>query len=131
MGTCPRAVRPCLRHEDIDKLVEQLRSHPVGGLLATPVKDTLKRVDHLGNVSVTLDRKDVWQALTPQMFRLDKLNQALRNAIEKQQPVTDEASAVERMGGDMPLIVEGRHDNIKITYPNDLALAENILRLTC
>lgn len=120
------AVRPCLHHADIDKLIQQLTFHPVGGLLAIPVKDTLKRTDNLGNVVETLDRKGIWCALTPQMFRFAKLKKALRNAVAKQQWVTDEAAAIE-LGGGMPLIVEGRHDNIKITYPSDLALAKKIL----
>ncbi|MCI0505573.1 MAG: 2-C-methyl-D-erythritol 4-phosphate cytidylyltransferase [Gammaproteobacteria bacterium] len=117
------AARPCLRHADLDKLFAQLSDHMVGGLLAYPVKDTMKRSDEKQRVIETVDRNRLWHALTPQMFRLHLLRDALNNAISDGFLVTDEASAVEHAGY-QPKLVEGRADNIKITTPEDLALAE-------
>jgi len=117
------AARPCVRREDIDILVERLHDHRVGGLLGIPVADTKKRVDRDGNVIETVDRHDLWRALTPQMFRYEALLRALRAALEQDNVVTDESSAIE-MTGQRPRMVEGNADNIKITRPQDLALAE-------
>ncbi|WP_455200064.1 2-C-methyl-D-erythritol 4-phosphate cytidylyltransferase [Kaarinaea lacus] len=117
------AARPCLRHEDLDKLINQLSDHMVGGLLAYPVKDTMKRSDDKQRVVETVERNQLWHALTPQMFRLHLLRDALNKAIEDGFLVTDEASAVEHAGYH-PKLVEGRTDNIKITTPEDLSLAE-------
>ncbi|HEY5602000.1 MAG TPA: 2-C-methyl-D-erythritol 4-phosphate cytidylyltransferase [Gammaproteobacteria bacterium] len=116
------AARPCLRHEDLDRLFKQLSDHMVGGLLAFPVKDTMKRGDEKQRVIETVDRDRLWHALTPQMFRLHLLRDALNNAINDGFLVTDEASAVEHAGY-QPKLVEGHADNIKITTPEDLALA--------
>jgi 2-C-methyl-D-erythritol 4-phosphate cytidylyltransferase len=121
------AARPCLRREDLDRLIETLRDHPVGGLLAVPVRDTMKRADAGNTVRETVDRDDLWHALTPQMFRLGPLREALRAARAQGLPVTDDASAMER-AGHAPLLVEGHGDNLKITRPEDLALAEFHLR---
>ena len=117
------AARPCLRHEDLDKLIAQLSDHMVGGLLAYPVKDTMKRSDDKQRVVETVDRNQLWHALTPQMFRLHLLRDALNKALDDGFLVTDEASAVEHAGY-QPKLVEGRADNIKITTPEDLSLAE-------
>ena len=117
------AARPCLRHEDLNKLFEQLSDHMVGGLLAYPVKDTMKRSDEKQRIVETVDRNQLWHALTPQMFRLHLLRDALNKAIDDGFLVTDEASAVEHAGY-QPKLVEGRADNIKITTPEDLSLAE-------
>ncbi|PXX91508.1 2-C-methyl-D-erythritol 4-phosphate cytidylyltransferase [Marinobacter vulgaris] len=124
------AARPCLHPDDLARLLSELQDHPVGGLLATPVADTLKRTGP-GNhdVEATVDRRDLWRALTPQMFRFLALKQALESAIDSDYPVTDEASAIE-FAGQIPCIVEGRPDNIKITVPADLALAGFILKRT-
>jgi 2-C-methyl-D-erythritol 4-phosphate cytidylyltransferase len=116
------AARPCLQHSDIDKLVNTLREHPIGGLLGAPLRDTVKQVDQNNQITATLDRKIIWQAFTPQMFRYGLLCTALQNAISTNQYVTDEAAAIELMG-EVPVLVEGRRDNIKITEPGDLALA--------
>ena len=116
------AARPCLRHEDLDKLFAQLSDHMVGGLLAYPVRDTMKRADEKQRVVETVDRDRLWHALTPQMFRLHLLRDALNKAIDEGFLVTDEASAVEHAGY-QPKLVEGHADNIKITTPEDLALA--------
>lgn len=118
--------RPCLALNDLRRLISELSDHPVGGLLATPVTDTLKRATPDQQVDVTVDRHDLWRALTPQMFRLRPLQSALSAAATGGVPVTDEASAIERMGA-MPALVEGRADNFKITWPGDLAIAELVL----
>lgn len=121
------AARPCLHPGDLARLMTDLKDHPVGGLLASPVADTLKRSGAGNNeVETTVDRRHLWRALTPQMFRFLALRQALESAIDSGYPVTDEASAVE-FAGQTPCIVEGRPDNIKITVPADLALAGFIL----
>ncbi|NNM00407.1 MAG: 2-C-methyl-D-erythritol 4-phosphate cytidylyltransferase, partial [Gammaproteobacteria bacterium] len=117
------AVRPCLRHEDLTLLIESLLAGWTGGLLATPVRDTMKRADDDGCVIDTVDRARLWHALTPQMFNLERLRAALADALEAGELVTDEAQAMER-GGAHPRLVEGHADNIKITHPGDLALAE-------
>jgi len=117
------AARPCLRHEDIDRLLARLDDHPVGGLLAAPVADTMKRSDANGEVIETVDRARLWRALTPQMFRIGALRAAIQAALSAGHPITDEASAIE-LSGARPQLVEGHPDNIKITHPADLALAE-------
>ncbi|MBA2409102.1 MAG: 2-C-methyl-D-erythritol 4-phosphate cytidylyltransferase [Gammaproteobacteria bacterium] len=119
------AARPCLHADDLDKLMITLADDPVGGILATPVRDTLKRADPENRIEQTVDRTALWHALTPQMFRLRVLHAALQRAIDADVAVTDEAAAVERTGLRPPL-VQGRGDNIKITHPQDLALAERI-----
>lgn len=116
------AARPCVRVADIHKLMTTLAHHPVGGLLAIPVRDTLKRADIDGQVVETVNRSHLWHALTPQMFRLHTLAMALGHVIERGELVTDEAQAMERCGY-KPLLVEGHADNIKITHPQDLSLA--------
>jgi 2-C-methyl-D-erythritol 4-phosphate cytidylyltransferase len=115
------AARLCITIEDVTKLIVTLRDDPVGGILALPVSDTLKTVKD-GAITGTPDRSSIWRALTPQMFRVGRLIEALESAAAKGQIVTDEASALELLG-ENPRIVEGRPDNIKITRPEDLALA--------
>ena len=121
------AARPCLRAGDVDRLMDRLDGHPVGGLLAVSVRDTMKRSDPHGEVEETVEREHLWHALTPQMFRLGALREALRGALEAGVLVTDEASAME-WSGLRPQLVEGHADNLKITRPEDLALAEFYLR---
>lgn len=120
------AARPCVRPDDIDKLIHQCRDD-VGGILAVPVRDTMKQSDQSGLSERTIDRDKLWHALTPQMFRLGELQQALTAALNGQQIVTDEAMAME-LSGHKPRLVEGHTDNIKITRPEDLALAEFYLQ---
>ena len=120
------AVRPCVRLQDIDKLLEQVRRDPVGGLTAVPVRDTMKRSDRDGRVGETVQREGLWHALTPQVFRYGLLRDVLRERIGAGQLVTDEAQAMEQ-AGHRPLLVPGRADNLKITQADDLALAEHIL----
>lgn len=122
------AARPCLRHDDLDKLQDAVAGSDVGGLLGTPVHDTMKRVNGDGYVEETIDRSTLWHALTPQMFRYGVLRSALEVAIDNQLLVTDEASAIEQAGL-QPVMVEGSRDNIKITRPEDLRLAEFYIRL--
>ena len=121
------AARPCVRGTDLQRLIDTLADDPVGGLLAVPARDTKKRADTSGRVLETVDRTDLWQAQTPQMFRLGALHEALSGAITAGVMVTDEASAMER-AGQMPRLVEGHSDNIKITRPEDLVLAEFYIR---
>jgi len=113
------AARPNLSRQDLDKLLAELGDDPVGGLLAVPAWDTLKRAGTDGRVVETIDRSVIWQAFTPQMFRLGALRDALANALEAGAAVTDEASALE-WAGLSPRLVEGRSDNLKITRPEDL-----------
>ncbi len=121
------AARPCLRREDLDKLIAATRRDPVGGLLAIPVPDTLKVADGRGRSVRTADRAALWRALTPQIFRYGLLRRALALCVERERVVTDEASAVEALGL-RPRLVPGRSDNIKLTTPADRVLAEAILR---
>ncbi|ELU03041.1 hypothetical protein CAPTEDRAFT_91532 [Capitella teleta] len=114
--------RPCIRRSDLDWLVNQLHEHPVGGLLGSPVTDTIKKAGSDDVVSETVDRQGLWHAMTPQMFRLGMLHDAMAKAIVDKMPVTDEASAIE-YSGKQPVMVEGHADNIKVTRGTDLALA--------
>jgi 2-C-methyl-D-erythritol 4-phosphate cytidylyltransferase len=129
------AARPCVRQADIEKLMTQLAFHPVGGLLAVPVRDTMKRAalsasnSHQGEIEIveTINREGLWHALTPQMFRLETLYNALQSVLSSGELVTDDAQAIERLGL-RPVLIEGHADNIKITHPQDLNLAELYLR---
>lgn len=114
------AARPCITSHDIQHLIATLEQHPVGGILALSSHDTLKQVDG-NNIVATVNRQQIWRALTPQMFRFGMLREALLTT-EGNPAVTDEASALE-LTGFQPSIVEGRPDNIKITRPEDLDLA--------
>jgi len=115
------AARPCVEWTDIERLREEADDEH-GGLLALPVTDTLKK-SKLGKVSSTVDRAFIWRAQTPQIFRLDLLMNSLKECAERGLEVTDEASAMERAGY-TPRLVRGRDSNIKVTYAEDLAVAE-------
>ncbi|MFZ5588558.1 MAG: 2-C-methyl-D-erythritol 4-phosphate cytidylyltransferase [Pseudomonadota bacterium] len=115
------AVRPCLHRDDIDKLIHTLSAHAHGGFLAGRVNDTMWMEE--GGALKVLDRKKLWRAFTPQMFRFGPLLDALESVIAQGKTITDEASAMILLGA-KPALVEGRADNIKITYPEDLPLAE-------
>lgn len=124
--------RPCLQHSDLDKLLGELgmAASNDGALLAIPVRDTMKRGKQYGHSSVvdhSVERIQLWHALTPQMFRYQNLYDALERCLAENREVTDEASAMEYCGY-QPLLVEGRADNIKVTRPEDLALAEFFLQ---
>ncbi|CDT74788.1 2-C-methyl-D-erythritol 4-phosphate cytidylyltransferase [Vibrio coralliirubri] len=116
------AARPCVQLSDIDKLISAAMSHDVGAILAAPVRDTMKRGAQ-GQIEHTVERADLWHALTPQMFRAKPLWKALSEALQQGASITDEASAFEWKGLS-PALVAGRSDNFKITQPEDLALAE-------
>lgn len=113
------AARPNLSRDDLDTLLAELADDPVGGLLAVPARDTLKRADKQGRVVETVDRSLIWQAYTPQMFRLGALHRALADSLVADAVITDEASAME-WSGQAPRLIEGRSDNIKVTRPEDL-----------
>ncbi|MWV17665.1 2-C-methyl-D-erythritol 4-phosphate cytidylyltransferase [Pseudomonas sp. L-22-4S-12] len=113
------AARPNLARADLDLLLAELADDPVGGLLAVPARDTLKRVGADGRVQETVDRSVIWQAFTPQMFHFAALHRALADALVAGVAVTDEASALE-WAGLAPRLIEGRADNLKITRPEDL-----------
>lgn len=121
------AVRPCVSVRDIRRLIVDLATHAVGGLLGAPVDNTLKKIDAAQQVVTTVDREFLCNALTPQMFRYSVLLQALQNAVAQQLVVTDEASAVE-LSGLQAKLVAGSKYNIKITHEEDLAVAELLLR---
>jgi len=122
------AARPCLGKKDLKNLVQECRNDEIGGILAQPAAETVKRAakDEAGSprVAATEDRTQLWLAQTPQMFRAGLLIQALRVA---KGAVTDEASAIEQMGL-KPRLVTGSRENIKVTWPEDLAIAESILK---
>lgn len=120
------AARPCVRLENLHKLAREVVDSNCGGLLAAPVADTLKKVEG-GRVLSTVDRSNLWQAHTPQMFRVGELFSALQAGFARSSTITDEASAMEAVGV-QPLIVADSRDNIKITQAEDLALAEWILQ---
>ncbi|WP_026470411.1 2-C-methyl-D-erythritol 4-phosphate cytidylyltransferase [Alkanindiges illinoisensis] len=118
--------RPCILANDLQHLLDELKEDAVGGLLAVPVRDTLKR-GNAGQVVETVPRDHLWQCQTPQMFRFGLLLDALQQAKTQQQLVTDEAGAIEQFG--LPVkLVNGSSTNIKITYPEDLGLAAAILK---
>jgi 2-C-methyl-D-erythritol 4-phosphate cytidylyltransferase len=118
--------RPCVTVDDLRRLHRVLADDAVGGLLAAPVADTMKRDDGRGRVAATEPRAGLWHALTPQGFRYGLLCRALSVAHRQGATLTDEASAVEALGL-APRLVAGRRDNLKITHPEDLALAALIL----
>ena len=115
------AARPCLTHSDIDKLLAV--NDEQGAVLAIPVTDTIKRATADQRILQTEDRTQLWQAQTPQFFRANLLKHALMQAFRQKVNVTDEASAME-LAGFRPHLVVGRSDNLKVTRPEDLALAE-------
>ena len=125
------AARPCLHPDDLTRLLALTHTSEVGGILAAPVRDTMKRaapgqcaIDH------TVERQNLWHALTPQLFPLALLRSCLQRALNEGAVVTDEASALEYCGFH-PELVDGRADNIKVTRPEDLSLAAFYLsRLT-
>lgn len=121
------AARPCITGTDIDSLIDGLMDHPVGGILAQPVRDTVKQVAQAHAIETTLERERLWRALTPQMFRLGVLREAITAAVEDDILVTDEAQALER-NGSRPEIVQGGPHNVKVSLDEDLALAEFYLK---
>lgn len=120
------AARPCFSSEKLSDLLSAVAASQRGGLLAVPSADTLKAVEN-GKVVETVDRERIWMAHTPQVFRAGELLRALCDGLRENQPITDEASAME-MAGVAPLVIADTRENIKITTPDDLALAECILQ---
>lgn len=121
------AARPCLPASDLSKLLEELESHPVGGLLAAPAADTLKASGPEREVTRTVDRSGLWRALTPQMFRYGRLCEALDAALAAGRLPTDESQAIEWLG-DTPQLVPGSAANLKVTSPEDLIVATALLQ---
>jgi len=117
------AARPCILTELVEQFLDEIGDDPVGGLLAIPLADTLKRSDELQRVSETIPRTGLWCAQTPQMFRYDML----RRGLEKKPAATDEAEAVESTGYNTPRLVQGESTNIKVTFAEDIQVAEMIL----
>lgn len=119
------AARPCVTSVLLDHLIREIGADQTGGLLAVPVADTLKRANSSARVVATEPRAGLWQAQTPQMFRYDLLTRALQSV--DLADITDEASAVERLGM-QPQLIASNISNLKVTFPEDLALAEVILK---
>lgn len=119
------AARPLVRTEAIDRMESALMGHECGGLLAVPLKDTLKQASGQ-EVQSTVDRAALWHAQTPQVFRYGLLRDALHDAARRAVTVTDESMAME-LAGHKPLLIPGSADNIKITVPEDIAMAEFLL----
>lgn len=119
------AVRPVVAAEDLERVIAAARKHTAGAILAVPVADTLKLENDGGEINTTVSRDGLWRALTPQVFHLQPLLNALKKIIDEGLEVTDDASALE-LQGYSPALVSGRPDNIKITSPGDLRLAELI-----
>ena len=120
------AARPCLQRADLRALIADVGDDAVGGLLAVPLSDTLKVADRSRRCERTVPREDLWRALTPQMFRYGVLRRALALCLDRERSVTDESAAVELLGL-RPRLVVGRADNLKVTRPEDLALAAAVL----
>lgn len=125
------AARPCVRHSDISRLLT-LAEGNTGGILARQATDTMKQAAPIvcgpeKHISCSIDRSVIWHALTPQFFPTQQLREALIWCSENDKKITDEASAVELTGG-RAYLVPGEPDNIKITHPGDLALAEFFLK---
>lgn len=120
------AARPNIHFSDIQKLKASVKDEAYGGILACPSRNTLKQVNN-GCVSKTLDRDTIWQALTPQMFRLKKLITGLSLALKEGLAISDESSAMEYLGARV-IIVDGRADNLKLTYPSDLPILEKLIK---
>ena len=119
------SVRPCVKKSDIEMLINEASNHPTGGILATSVADTIKQVTVDGEVS-TIDRKKLFKAQTPQMFRFGILKSALDNAIKLDNHITDESEAIENLGYSIKIVI-GSSSNIKITQSDDLKLANHYL----
>lgn len=122
------AARPCVSQDSLQALLDHALNSQQSAILAMPVRDTLKRVSQVPQIETTVSREQLWQAQTPQIAPLGLLKSALEQALADHVVITDEASALEYMGAPVQ-VVEGRADNIKITYPSDLDLARLILQV--
>jgi 2-C-methyl-D-erythritol 4-phosphate cytidylyltransferase len=119
------AARPCIQTELVEQFLDEVADDPVGGLLAMPLADTLKSADENLRVAATIPRLNLWRAQTPQMFRYG----LLRRGLENKSQATDEAEAVESVGYNAPRLVQGENTNIKVTFAEDLQIAELILKM--
>lgn len=119
------AARPCIDRELVEQFLDEIGDDAVGGLLAIPLADTLKSADENLRVAATIPRLALWRAQTPQMFR----SHLLRRGLEKKPQATDESEAVESLGYYAPRLVQGENTNIKVTFAEDLQIAEIILKL--
>jgi 2-C-methyl-D-erythritol 4-phosphate cytidylyltransferase len=117
------AARPCIQTELVEQFLDEVGDDPVGGLLSMPVADTLKSADENQRVAATIPRLNLYRAQTPQMFRYD----LLRRGLELRPDASDESQAVESIGFSAPRLVQGENSNIKVTFAEDLALAELII----
>jgi 2-C-methyl-D-erythritol 4-phosphate cytidylyltransferase len=117
------AARPCIETELVEQFLDELEDDPVGGLLAMPLADTLKSAGEGQRVAATIPRLNLWRAQTPQMFRYG----ALRRGLELRADATDESQAIEALN-QAPRLVEGENGNLKVTFAEDLGLAEMILK---
>ncbi len=120
------AVRPLVSHQDLQRLIKSAKHNPAGAILGVPVSDTLKRQDDQTNVAETVERGGLWRAFTPQLFRAKLLLKAFEHVSENNLPITDDAAAIEALGM-RPALVECSVQNIKITHPQDLELATQIM----
>ena len=118
------AARPCIFRELVEQFLDEIGDDPVGGLLAMPLSDTIKSADENQRVAATVRRAGLWRAQTPQMFRAG----LLRRGLEAKPDATDEAQAVEAVGHNAPRLVQGENSNIKVSFAEDLFLAEMILK---
>jgi 2-C-methyl-D-erythritol 4-phosphate cytidylyltransferase len=119
------AVRPLVNHGDLEKVIDAARRNEAGAILAAPVADTLKLQNEAMEIATTVSRERLWRALTPQVFHLAPLLNALKRVIDDEVAITDDAQALEMIGY-APALVSGSADNFKITSPGDLELAEMI-----
>ena len=120
-------VRPCVTLGSIKKLRESVHKHPIGGILVSPISDTVKLISKHGQIKTTIDRRYCRLAQTPQMFRYGELLEAMEYAIKHKKAVTDESTALEQLGKTIKM-VEGRADNVKITCAEDLIFADAIIK---
>lgn len=118
------AARPCVQTELVEQFLDEVADDPIGGLLAMPLADTLKTADENQRVAATIPRLNLWRAQTPQMFRYD----LLKRGLAARPDASDEAQAVEAIGFSAPRLVQGENSNIKVTFAEDLFLAEMILK---
>lgn len=117
------AARPCIRSELVEQFLDAMGNDPIGGLLAMPLADTLKSAEAGQRVAATIPRLNLWRAQTPQMFRFE----LLRRGLDQRPDATDESQAVESLHY-APRLIEGENGNLKVTFAEDLELAEMILR---
>lgn len=116
------AARPCIETELVEQFLDEMGDDPIGGLLGMPVADTLKRAQEGQRVTETIARVGLWRAQTPQMFRYEML----RRGLERRPDATDESQAIEALGH-APRLVQGENENLKVTFAEDLQIAEMIL----